>query len=83
MASVFNKCWRCQGVGTIPISDVQGGSNTCNVCGGSGKLEIGEIDIENLETAVADIAGKVDDVINKQADIKTKLDEIKTVVDAL
>ena len=55
MASVFNICWRCRGAGTIPVSDVQGGSNTCNVCGGAGKLEIGEADIENLETTVADI----------------------------
>jgi len=84
MASVFNICWRCQGAGTLPIIESEGDTTiVCNVCGGSGKLEIGEIDIEDLEATVADIEGKVDDVIAKQADIEAKLDEIKAVVDAL
>ena len=76
MGALSYVCWRCKGIGTIPVSDVSGGSNQCNVCEGSGSLPHGMVDNTDIIDAIADLANKVEDVMNKCNDIKEAVDAL-------
>lgn len=65
---IRRNCWQCQGTGQVSNAE---GSNTCIQCGGSGRLDVGEI-------------GTTDKTLDERlTEMEDKVDDIKTVADAI
>jgi len=57
---VTTKCGKCKGTGTY--SSYYGGSQDCPLCGGDGKLAIGEVVLDDIEDSISDIMDKCNDI---------------------
>lgn len=60
-------CGQCDGTGSVItwLDAVEQGSIECPTCGGSGKMLVGEINLNDLEGKIDDIADKCNDIFEK------------------
>jgi len=69
--TIYSICSSCNGNGTRPMmtGDDRLGVEDCPRCATTGKLEVGILDLSDIED-------KIDDVMNKCNDIKEVVDEL-------
>lgn len=80
--NIARDCERCSGTGEILTGSISGPTqSTCDICGGSGKLN--KLTSTDLDTKFDAIDTAFDDLDTKLDAIEVKIDDIKTVVDAL
>lgn len=60
-------CGNCKGTGESQeyTNGLPSGSSTCVVCGGDGKMTVGNIDITDLDDKLNDIMDKCNDIFEQ------------------
>jgi len=63
-------CAQCEGDGltTVWLNDEETGQASCPMCSGTGKMDVSEFDISDMD-------GKLDDILDKCNDIFEKVNE--------
>ena len=60
-------CAQCGGGGlvTIWLDGAITGTSECPMCGGTGKMIIGQVDLSDVDDAIADVMDKYNDIFEK------------------
>jgi len=78
-STIYRKCLSCGGDGLRPEERPEGSagapSYACPQCNGTGRREMGTIDLSDLEDAIADVLDKCNDILDKCNDILEKVNE--------